>query len=353
MTSSLLIVWPYNLVTCALFNTLHAQQYSGIGNRGGVSRERFFAYCFTGGFLWYFFPGYIFQALSVFSWVCWIAPNNIPLNQMFGYEHGMGMSLITFDWSQIAYIGSPLATPWWAEANVAFGFVFFFWILTPILYYTNTWSAKFMPISSRTSYDNHGLPYNVTAIVNSDLSLNLAAYKAYSPLFLSTTFAISYGLSFASIAATLTHALLYFRKQIWVQSRRSMSEQPDIHARLMSKYPQVPEWWYAIIFASMFVFGVISIEVWHTDFPVWAFVLALIICTSTLPRCSINTNLFIYSFRVRDPYWYDSSHHQSTSWSQRCYGVDYRLRTSWQAHCYDDVQDLGVYYHGSGLTVHV
>lgn len=44
------------------------------------------------------------------------------------------MSLITFDWSQIAYIGSPLATPWWAEANIAVGFVFFFWFLTPVLY---------------------------------------------------------------------------------------------------------------------------------------------------------------------------------------------------------------------------
>jgi hypothetical protein len=28
----------------------------------------------------------------------------------------------------------------------------------------------------------------------------------------------------------------------------------------------------------MFVFGVIAIEVWNTQFPVWAFVLALIIC---------------------------------------------------------------------------
>ena len=44
------------------------------------------------------------------------------------------MGLITFDWAQIAYIGSPLATPWWAEANIAAGFVFFFWILTPALY---------------------------------------------------------------------------------------------------------------------------------------------------------------------------------------------------------------------------
>ena len=77
-----------------------------------------------------------------------------------------------------------------------------------------------------------------------------------------------------------------------------MHEQPDIHARLMAKYPQVPEWWYATIFGalalfvvdnhlisnllfsllvSMFVFGVISIEVWPTQFPVWAFVLALVI----------------------------------------------------------------------------
>jgi hypothetical protein len=36
--------------------------------------------------------------------------------------------------------------------------------------------------------------------------------------------------------------------ELWVQARRSLSEQPDIHARLMAKYPQVPEWWYASIF---------------------------------------------------------------------------------------------------------
>ena len=30
----------------------------------------------------------------------------------------------------------------------------------------------------------------------------------------------------------------------------------------------------------MFVCGVVAIEVWDTQFPVWAFVLALIICAS-------------------------------------------------------------------------
>jgi hypothetical protein len=35
---------------------------------------------FFGGVFWYFLPGYLFQALSYFNWVCWIAPDNIPLN---------------------------------------------------------------------------------------------------------------------------------------------------------------------------------------------------------------------------------------------------------------------------------
>jgi hypothetical protein len=36
------MIWPANLVLCALFNTLHSQNYAGIGARGGISRERFF-----------------------------------------------------------------------------------------------------------------------------------------------------------------------------------------------------------------------------------------------------------------------------------------------------------------------
>jgi OPT family small oligopeptide transporter len=271
------MIWPTNLVNCALFNTLHSQYYAGIGTRGGLSRERFFLYAFLCSFSWYFFPGYLFQALSYFSWVTWIRPNNTTIAQLFGYVHGMGMSVITFDWNQITYIGSPLATPWWAEANIFGGFVFFFWFLVPVLYFTNTWFGRFMPISSRTSYDNQMNEYNVSRILTADNTVDLEAYHSYSPLFISTTFAVSYGLSFASITATLMHALLYFRKQIWVQSRRALHEQPDIHARLMSRYPQVPEWWYLILFLSMFVLGIISIEVWPTQMPVWAFVLALII----------------------------------------------------------------------------
>ncbi|KAF7795143.1 hypothetical protein EIP86_006291 [Pleurotus ostreatoroseus] len=270
------MIWPANLVTCTLFNTLHSQQYAGMGTRGGISRERFFTYVFIGSFCWYWLPGYVFQALSYTNWVCWIVPNNVVVNQLFGTVSGLGMSIITFDWSQISYIGSPLATPWWAEANIAAGMVFFFWIIAPILYYTNTWYAKYLPISSTHSFDNLGKSYQVTQIIDDEAKFDLEKYKAYSPLFLSTTFALSYGLSFASITSTITHTFLYYRKQIWTQSRKAMHEQPDIHARLMSRYPQVPDWWYAIIFLAMFVFGIISIEVWPTQMPVWAFVLGLV-----------------------------------------------------------------------------
>ena len=167
---------------------------------------------------------------------------------MFGHFHGMGMSLVTFDWSQITFFeDSPLATPWWTAANHLGGFVFFYWFLTPLLHYTNVWSGKYMPITSGVSYDNRGGVYNVSRILNGDTTFNQQKYEAYSPLFISTAFAMTYGLSFASVTAVPVHALLYFRKQIWTQSTNT-NNQSDVHTHLMSRYPQVPKWWYLTIF---------------------------------------------------------------------------------------------------------
>lgn len=83
------------------------------------------------------YPGFLFTGLSIFSWICWIVPKNVVVNQLFGVSTGLGMSVVTFDWSQIAWIGSPLMIPWWAEVHVFAGFVLFYWIMVPILYYTN------------------------------------------------------------------------------------------------------------------------------------------------------------------------------------------------------------------------
>jgi hypothetical protein len=103
-------------------------------------------------------------------------------------------------------------------------------------------------------FDNTGRQYNVSRILTPQSTLDEEAYKQYSPLFLSfvvvtfsfshefiecsASFAMAYGLSFATITATLVHSALYFRKQIRLQIGRSLSEQPDVHARLMARYPQ-------------------------------------------------------------------------------------------------------------------
>ena len=63
--------------------------------------------------------------------------DNIVINQIFGVASGLGFSVLTFDWNQIAYIGSPLMIPWWAQVHIFAGFVLFYWILCPILYYSN------------------------------------------------------------------------------------------------------------------------------------------------------------------------------------------------------------------------
>ncbi|KAJ7593400.1 small oligopeptide transporter [Mycena floridula] len=261
------MIWPNTLVACSLFNTLHSQSYVGVGTHEGPSRERYFLIAFVSAILWYLVPGYLFQALRL---VCWIAPNNVKLNQLFGYRSGLGFSILTFDWNQIAFIG-------WAEFNIGLGFVFFYWFVTPILYYKNVWFAQYMPISSSIAYDNTGKQFNVSRIINADGMFNITAFREYSPLYLSTTFAMSYGLSFLSITATVTHALIHFRKPIQLHFKRSLREQPDIHAQLMSKYPAVPEWYFGCIFVVTFILGCVCIELWHVNMPIWGLIVALVI----------------------------------------------------------------------------
>ena len=103
------MIWPGAVVNSALFNTLH-KTYSEKSTKH-MSRQRFFAYAAAASFVWYWFPGYIFTALSTFSWACWIAPNNVVVNTLFGVSSGLGMGILTFDWALISYVGSPLIVP--------------------------------------------------------------------------------------------------------------------------------------------------------------------------------------------------------------------------------------------------
>lgn len=49
---------------------------------------------------------------------------------------------------------------------------------------------------------------------------------------------MSYGLSFMSITATIVHAILHFWAPIQLHFKRSLREQPDVHAKLMMSYAE-------------------------------------------------------------------------------------------------------------------
>lgn len=68
--------------------------------------------------------------------------------------------------AEIAYIGSPLVVPTWAILNTLASVVFWIYIVTPAIYYSNTWLSAYLPIQSNSIYDNTGSIYNVTRVIN-------------------------------------------------------------------------------------------------------------------------------------------------------------------------------------------
>lgn len=272
------MIYPQQLITATFLTNMHINK-NVPANGWRISRMAFFGVVFTASFVWYFFPGFIFTALSYFSWITWIKPKNVIVNQVFGSQTGLGLfpNCFSFDWNQIsAYIGSPLIPPAPVIFTIAVSIVVMFWIIVPAIHYSNTWYAQYLPISSSGSFDNTQQRYNVLRIVGKNLSFNRKAYEEYSPLFLSTTFALSYGLSFASTTATIVHTVLFHGKDIINQIK--MKEKPDVHTRLMKQnYRDVPMWWFAGTFLVFFGMAIASIRAWDTEMPVWALIVALLI----------------------------------------------------------------------------
>lgn len=261
--------------------------------------------------------GFLFTALSVFSWVCWIAPSEYCagadgrwLNEAcvyrkyscepairclfwpgYGYpDVRLGMSqLRKFDLNLImsadsnrvgrqsahdALVGGSArlhrcvmsSSMIHAAADYRFsGFVVFFWvrlrvnytpfipadifspssrmqIITPILYYTNVWNLSYFPMAESLPYDRFGNVYNVTRVLTADNRFNITAYEEYSPLYLPATYAVTYVLALALFTCVIVHTLLYHGRSLWNGFKRVKVEPDDIHAKLMSHYPEVPDW---------------------------------------------------------------------------------------------------------------
>lgn len=116
-------VWPGTFNNMALIKAFHSgdnQPVKGpFGRMYTASREKVFLLSFLGMAVYFFFPGYLFQALSYFNWTTWIAPNNIALVAVTGSIGGMGLNPITtFDWNIASVAFPPLVLPTFTVVNV-------------------------------------------------------------------------------------------------------------------------------------------------------------------------------------------------------------------------------------------
>lgn len=271
------IIWPQILLNTTLLNTLHAE-YDQDASNGKNRRFRWFFFVGVAAFVYNFFPEFIFTALSQFCWLCWIFPHNRLVNIVLGTNTGMGLSIFSFDWSQITFICSPLVAPWWAECNMMLGFVVLIWIIGPALYFTNTYGLGYLPFAGKGLYDRTGEPFKATRVINQATNqFDAVAFSNYSQPYLPTTYLLSYVSGFACITAILTHTVCFHGQDIYRIVRSIKTEKEDIHAKLMRQYKSVPQWWYLALFIVSFAVIIAVTQTGPQQIPFGPLLLSLVI----------------------------------------------------------------------------
>ncbi|KAF9909786.1 hypothetical protein EC991_008109 [Linnemannia zychae] len=205
------MIWPATLVNVSLYNTLHEHKVL----TRWFTRMQLFWCAFFAVFLYQWLPRMLMPVLTSMALLCWINPSNNMLRKLGSGYMGLGIGCISLDWSIISGVG-PLFTPWWAQCNFFVGLILILWIITPIVYFSDYWSAMSYPIVSSNLFDNTSQLYDVSKIVNKDLSFNITMYENYSPIIMTPYFAITYGTSFMAVIATFIHVALYYGSDIWL-----------------------------------------------------------------------------------------------------------------------------------------
>ncbi|KAG5251093.1 oligopeptide transporter [Salix suchowensis] len=264
--------WPLSLMQVSLFRALHEKDNSR------MSRGKFFLIALICSFSWYVFPGYLFPAIGTISWVCWAFPKSVTAQQLGSGMRGLGIGAFGLDWSVIAsFIGSPLITPFFAAVNVLVGYAAFMYVVLPIAYWRfNLYNAKTFPIFSSHLFDNKGHSYNVSAIVDNNFELDVAAFQRQGNINLSVFFSLTYGIGFAAIMSTLTHVLVFNGKEIWQQFRASYKGKMDVHTRLMKRYEDIPGWWFHLTLVLSFLLSLALCILMkdQVQMPWWALIFA-------------------------------------------------------------------------------
>ncbi|RCK62394.1 Oligopeptide transporter 2 [Candida viswanathii] len=279
-------VWPSILPGIALNKTLLTKQKKNVVHGWAISSYRFFFIVFAASFVYFWVPNYLFQALSTFNWMTWIAPSNQNLAVVTGFFGGLGLNPIsTFDWN-IVNMSSPLNLPFYTIACQIIGsFLAFFAILG--VWYTNYKWTAYLPINSNALFTNKGTRYQVGDVVNIETSLfDNDKYQEVGPPFYSAANLVLYGSFFALYPFHFVYEIGIHYREMWdaCQSFWRLMRNwknstydgfDDPHSKLMRAYPEVPEWAYLVVLVISLVLAILCVKLYPAQTPVWGIFFAL------------------------------------------------------------------------------
>ncbi|KAI0475209.1 oligopeptide transporter 2 [Xylariaceae sp. FL0804] len=276
-------VWPGNLPLLALNRTLISPESPGerIG-RWRMSRFRCFAISSCVFLVWYWIPNEFFGALRLFNWMTWIAPNNFNLATVTGSYGGMGFN----PWSSFdpnVSGTSVMSSPFFAQLQ-QYVMRAIAGVVIIIMYYSNAMWTAFLPINSNGSFDNTMAAYNVSKVLDAKNHVVIDKYKAYGPPYYGAAQLFVTGANFVYYAFSVVYIFIRYWKPLkkafvgmyvnTIKRRSIYTGFEDGHTRMMRRYKEVPEWWYAILFAIGFVISIVCVTAWPTETP-WYAILAV------------------------------------------------------------------------------
>ena len=276
-------VWPGNLPTLALTRALvNKENRNEVINGWKIKRMYVFGISSVAFGLYYWIPNELFGAIRNFNWMTWIAPRNFNLATITGGFGGFGFNPISsFDPSTFGFLGGGqgLTAPFFAQLQQYILQVFGGLVIIA-LYYKNAMWGGYLPPNSNGVFNNHGTPYNYTQVINTDNTINIDGYKQYGPPYYTTSNLFVTGGNFVYYTFSLVYVFIKYRKAMYkcfvgmvvnTWKRQSIyTGFNDGATRMMRHYPEVPEWWYSILFVFGFVISICSVAAFPTTTPWWS-----------------------------------------------------------------------------------
>ncbi|KAI0472968.1 OPT oligopeptide transporter protein-domain-containing protein [Xylariaceae sp. FL0804] len=278
--------WFQALCQSALFETQHRANR----NPTPVARRQMkvFWLALLGVTAWQFLPEFVFPMLSSMAFLCWVAPRNGAANFVGSGLGGMGFLNLSLDWANVSNYnaGVPLfLSPWWSQVVLFAAFVVNCWVLLPWAKWGRLGTYDHCLMTNSICLAN-GSEYPVADLVTDQSTLNQTAYAEYGDLYLGTQYLWSIFFDYASYISAYSWIAFFgatkirdgyrkFRARLNNPGQGINHQYTDRLNVLMRSYPEVPLWWYIVLFAVSFVSIMTCVGLDILYIPWWTYLVAL------------------------------------------------------------------------------